>query len=49
MGFLLLLPILFSVTGFYLDQRKNKVLFPWGGTILFIGLITFLIWVNIGL
>ena len=49
MGFLFLLPILFSMTGFYLDRRKNKVLFPWGGTILFIGLITFLIWVNIGL
>lgn len=49
MGFLLLLPILFSVTGLYLDQRKNKDSFPWIGITSFIGLIIFFIWVNIGL
>ncbi len=49
MIFLLLLPIIFSITGFYLDRRKNKALFPWSGTILLFGIIILLIWMNIRL
>lgn len=49
MVFLLLLPIFFSLTGFYLDRRKNKISFPWSGMILFFGIIILFFWVNIGL
>lgn len=47
MGFLVLLPILFSITGFYLDRRKNKVSFPWMLPTLFVWIILFFIWFNI--
>ena len=47
MVFLFVLPILFSITGLYLDKRKNKKSFPWMGIVIFIGIIIFLFWSNI--
>ena len=47
MVFLLLLPILFSLTGFYLDRRKNKPSLPWLWAILFFWIILFFILFNI--
>ena len=44
---LFVLPILFSITGLYLDKRKNKKSFPWMGIVIFIGIIIFLFWSNI--
>ncbi len=44
---LLVLPIIFWITGFYLDRRKNKATFPWFGVNLFIGIIILLILVGV--